>query len=222
MKVVLLSAGLGKRFLPFTENEPKSLYEVAGKPLIVWNLEKLRNYGFNEVVINLFHLGNRLKDYLGDGSKIGLKITYSEEKTLLGTGGGIGKAINLLDKNPFLVLSCDIWTNFDFSQLWLPKKSLAHMVLVPNPKSNMAGDVNLNGDLVQSEGYEKKYTFSGICVLDPRIFSFSFPKKYQLWERILLPASRKGLVTGELFKGELFNINTIKDAERLDAFLGQE
>ena len=69
MKAFLLSAGKGERLLPYTESRPKSLIEAGGKALILWNVEKLRDAGINRLVINLFHKGQQIEDFLGDGSQ---------------------------------------------------------------------------------------------------------------------------------------------------------
>ena len=93
MKAFLLAAGKGKRLLPFTEELPKPLYKVLGKPLIQWNIEKLRDAGFSQIVINVHHLADKLVDVIGDGSKFDLEISYSFERELLGTGGGVGLSL---------------------------------------------------------------------------------------------------------------------------------
>lgn len=221
MKAFLLAAGQGKRLYPFTKELPKPLYKILGKPLIEWNVEKLKEAGYTDLIINIHHLGNKIVDYLGDGSRFDLKISYSMEKDLLGTGGGIGNALDLLGKEPFLVLSSDIWTNFNFRNLSLAPGSLGHMVLIPNLNDSI-GDVSLHEGIVKSTGKQKKYTFSGIALVHPELFKTIEQTKYHLWESVLYPASKKNLVTGEIFNGVLYNINSPEDAERLDAFLAQE
>ena len=221
MKVFLLAAGIGKRLRPLTNSLPKPLIEVHGKPIILWSIERLRDSGFKEIVINLFYKGEQIKKFLGDGSNYGVKIEYSFEDDLLGTGGGIQKALNLLGDEQFLLVSTDIWTDYNFEKLCMPNNSQAHMVLIQNPDSNYLGDAYFNQGLVKITGKGSKLTYSGISLLEPQLFSHINCSKYELWDSVLLPASEENLVTGEVFNGVLFNINNIDDMERLDSYLSQ-
>ena len=217
-KAFVLAAGQGKRFLPFSEKTPKPLFKIGEISLIEKHLNDLKKCGVTEVVINIFHLGGKIIDALGDGSKYGLKISYSIETELLGTGGGIANAVHMF-KEPFIVLSGDLWTDFDFSNLKLEGEKLAHMVLINNPISNLNGDVYLKDGLVKPEGGGLTYTYSGISLLSPELFYNQEKHKFSLWEEILLPASTENLVSGELFEGLLDNLNTLEEAEKLDALL---
>ncbi|MBV05980.1 MAG: mannose-1-phosphate guanylyltransferase [Gammaproteobacteria bacterium] len=220
-KAFVLAAGQGKRFLPFSKRKPKPLFKIGDVSLIENNLNNLKNCGVDEVVINVFHLGEKIIDSLGDGSKYGLKISYSIENELLGTGGGITNAIHFFEES-FIVLSGDVWTDFDFSTLKIEEGRLAHMVLIKNPISNKKGDVYLKDNLVETKGEGSTLTYSGISLLSPELFYNKEIRNYGLWEEILLPASRNNLVSGELYNGLLDNLNTVEEAEKLDALLTGE
>ena len=222
MKAFLLSAGEGKRLLPLTESKPKSLLKVGGKPLILWNIERLIKEGVDELIVNLFHEGKQIRDLLGDGSRFGIEINYSYETELLGTGGGIGKALDMIGEEPFLLISSDVWTDFEFSTLSLTADVIAHLVLIENPKTNFEGDLFLEGNIVKPFGPGKNLTFSGIALIRPSAFQDTLKGNYELWKEVLLPASERGLVTGEVFKGSLVNVNSIDDLEKLDAYLTEE
>ena len=221
MKAFLLAAGKGKRLLPFTEDNPKSLVKVGGVSLIERIIKILKNTNIEEIVINLHHRGEKIVNLLGDGSDYGLKISYSLEKELLGTGGGIQNAIHHFDE-PFLVLSSDIWTDFNFNTLELKEGFLAHMILIPNPESNPKGDVSLIDGYVRSDCDENKYTFSGIMIISPDLFSLSDTGPLELWNDILKSASSNNLVSGEIFEGRYENLNTLEEVERLDGLLSEE
>ena len=221
MKAFLLAAGKGKRLLPFTEDNPKPLVKVGGVSLIERIIKILKKANIQEIVINLHHRGEKIVNLLGDGSDYGLKISYSLEKELLGTGGGIQNAIHHFEE-PFFVLSSDIWTDFDFNNLEVKKDFLAHMILIPNPESNPKGDVSLIDGYVRSDLEENKYTFSGIMIISPDLFSLSETGPMELWNDILKPASSNNLVSGEIFKGRYENLNTLEDVERLDSLLSEE
>ena len=222
MKVFLLAAGLGRRLLPHTANKPKCLIDIGGKPLLSWHVEKLKSFGIDNLIINLFHKGEQIENFLGDGSKWGINIEYVYEKELLGTGGGIGNALSSIGSEPFIVMSGDVWTDFDFSNLSLNEGSLAHLIMIENPPENPDGDMFLDKGKVNSSGEGRSLTFSGLALIDPQLFIGAKAGKYDLWKEILLPASEKGQVSGEVYGGYLVNINTIEDLEKLDAYLLEE
>ena len=221
MKAFMLAAGKGKRLLPFTEDNPKPLIKVGGISLIEHNLLSLRKSNIEEVVINLHHFGEKIINLLGDGSRYGMKISYSIEEELLGTGGGINKALHHFDE-PFIVLSGDTWSQFNMECLSLDQDVLAHMVLVPNPESNFEGDVALVDGRVKVNKTLDQYTFSGISILSPELFINKEVEKFELWKDLLMPATEADLVSGEIYHGNFKNLNTLEDVEKLDCILSEE
>lgn len=117
MKAMLLAAGLGTRLKPLTDNLPKCMLPIAGKPVLEHNLEWLKRYGVNQVMINLYHLPQVVKDYFGDGSNWGMKITYSLEKEILGTAGGVKNVAWFFDEGPFFVWYGDNLSTCDLGRL---------------------------------------------------------------------------------------------------------
>ena len=222
MKAFILAAGLGTRLLPFTKNKPKCLLDVGGKPLLTWQINKLRLFGIKDLIINLFHKGKQIEDLLGDGSELDMRIKYSYEKELLGTGGGIANALDIIGEDPFLMISGDTWSDFDLSTLSLNKGNMAHLILIENPKDKPDGDMFLHRGKVNSKRKGKCLTFSGMALIDPKLFLNVKKSKFELWEEILLPASDQQLVTGELYSGSVININSIEDIKKLDAYLREE
>ncbi len=219
MKAMILAAGLGSRMRPLTDHTPKPLLEVGGIPLIVWHLEKLAHYGFKEVVINIAHLGYMIPEALGDGSEWGLKITYSDEQEEGGleSAGGIVKALpHLKDSNPFLVINGDVWTDYDFdATLQLGEGILAHLVLVPNPEHNPAGDFAIeHGKAID----RPEYTFSGIGYYSAKLFEGVIYGKSTL-APLLREAMKEGRVTAELYDGEWYDIGTPQRLEMLNSML---
>ena len=109
MRVMILAAGRGERMRPLTDELPKPLLCVGGKPLIVHHIEKLVRAGVRELVINHAWLGDKLESALGDGSAYGVRIHWSPEASGgLETAGGIRQALPLLGDAPFLVINGDI------------------------------------------------------------------------------------------------------------------
>ena len=174
MKAMILAAGRGERMRPLTDQVPKALLAVGGKPLIVRHLEKLAAAGFREIVINHAHLGGLIEDALGDGQRFGVAIAYSRESSALETAGGIAYALPLLGDAPFAVVNADVFSEFDYAQLasaggrLRQQELLAHLVLVANPAHHPAGDFALRAERVADEG--ERYTFSGIAAYSPALF----------------------------------------------------
>ena len=207
---MILAAGLGKRMRPLTNHTPKPLLEVGRKPLIVWHIERLRDAGFVNIVINIAYLGQKIIDYLGDGSQYGVNITFSDEQDegALETAGGIVKALPLLSET-FLVVNGDVWTEFAYDvNFELSDNLLAHLILIDNPKHNPNGDFILDGGL-------QKYTFSGIGYYSKEMF-----KNLEYGKRALAPLLFKAIdeetLTTEYFAGEWHDIGTPNRLESLD------
>ena len=218
MKAMILAAGKGERMRPLTLTTPKPLVCAGGVPLIVYHLRALATAGFREVVINHAWLGQQIEDYLGDGARFGLDITYSPEGEPLETGGGILRALPLLGAEPFLVVNGDIWTDYPFATLPRAISGLAHLVLIDNPSHNPQGDFALSGRMVE-EGTEgsAKLTYSGIAILHPQLFASCRAGAFKL-APLLRQAMRVGQVSGEHFSGRWIDVGTherLADVERV-------
>lgn len=116
MKAMVLAAGEGTRLRPLTLETPKVLLPVGGRPLILHILEWLKKHGISEVAINLYYLGEKIRDYLGDGSRFGMRLVYSWEERLLGTAGALRRMVSFFDTT-FAVVYGDVLTNLDLSKM---------------------------------------------------------------------------------------------------------
>jgi len=208
MKAMILAAGRGERMRPLTDNTPKPLLMVGGKPLIQWHIEALQIAGFTELVINHAWLGEQIESWLGDGAQWGVHITYSPEgERALETGGGIFHALPLLQEDePFLVINADVLTDIDFRQLPARIEGLAHLLLVPNPAHHPQGDFVLKDKKVSSTG-EFCLTFSGIGIYHPRLFTDCQGGVFPL-APLLRQAMQQGLVSGQLHQGMWLDVGT--------------
>jgi len=208
MKAMILAAGRGERMRPLTDELPKPLLEVDDKPLIVYHIEKLADAGFEEIIINIAHLGFKIPEALGDGSAWNIKITYSDEQEIgaLESAGGIINALPLLGDEPFLVVNGDVFCDYTFNSAFDLKDNLAHLILVSNPEHNPNGDFGLDGSLVLNED-ELKWTFSGIGYYSPKIF-----KGLKTEKLALAPILRENIadkkISGEIYDGEWHDIGT--------------
>jgi len=201
MNAMILAAGRGERMRPLTDSLPKPLLEVQGKALIVWHIEKLARNGFKTIVINIAHLGYKIPEFLGDGSKWNVKLLYSDEQKegALESAGGIKKALPLLGDEPFLVVNGDVFCEYEFDANFKLQNKKAHLILVPNPAHNKNGDFGLNNESEVLNTAESMYTFSGIAYYDPNFF-----EDVALHKSALAPHLRKAIANSEL-SGEVFN-----------------
>ena len=213
MTAMILAAGLGNRMRPLTNHTPKPLLEVGGKPLIIWHIEELKKAGFQNIVINIAYLGQQIIDYLGDGSKYGVNIVFSDEQNegALETAGGIIKALPLLSEI-FLVVNGDVWTDYKYvNNFELRDNTLVHLILVPNPEHNLKGDFLLSGT-------SKKYTFSGIGYYSKAFFDGIEYGKSPLAPLLFKAEDNKNLQT-EYFEGAWHDIGTPQRLEMLNEML---
>ena len=208
MKAMILAAGLGSRMRPLTDTLPKPLLEVHDKPLIVYHIEKLAKNGFKEIIINIAHLGYKISETLGDGSAWNVSITYSDEQEegALESAGGIKKALSILGNEVFLVVNADIWCDYEFNAKFNIGDNLAHIILVPNPDHNIAGDFGLDTKLVLNS-HKDMFTFSGIGYYSPKLFKHLNYGKLSL-APLLREAIEKKKITGEIYSGIWKDIGT--------------
>lgn len=120
MNAMIFAAGLGTRLKPYTDDRPKAMVEVAGRPMIAHQLLRLRAAGFRRVVINVYHYANQIIDYVNANDGFGLNVAFSDESgSLLDTGGGIRKALPLFGTDsPILIHNVDIFSNADLALLY--------------------------------------------------------------------------------------------------------
>ncbi|MBI2981163.1 MAG: nucleotidyltransferase family protein [Deltaproteobacteria bacterium] len=178
MRAILLAAGLGTRLRPLTLSIPKVLLPVGGKPVIVYNLMLLKKHGIEEVIINLHHLGGVIKEELGSGEKYGLRIRYSEEDEILGTGGGIKKVSRLGPRETLLVLNGDILIDLDIPSLIKyhhEKNGIATMaVRKMGPGEEFTPLLVNSQDRLLSIGERgpDPYMFTGVHLLEPELIDY--------------------------------------------------
>ncbi len=182
-KGMILAAGLGTRLLPITERMPKPLVPVLNIPNVLFGLDVLKRAGIHDVILNLHHLPESLEKYLGDGKAFGMKIEYSREKILLGTGGGLKKAEAFFGKDSFALVNCDFISNVDlkpYLSQHLSRGSWASMLLHQDdaiqPFYAKVG-CQMDGRLTSLPRCEvaapaKTGIFTGVHLLSPEVFRF--------------------------------------------------
>ncbi len=179
-KAMILAAGLGTRLLPFTSTQPKALIPLAGKPLIAHVLERMKQYNYKDIIVNIHHHGRKLKDYLISGGFSDINISFSDEnENLLDTGGAIRKAEWFFqDGMPFLVHNCDVISLIPLDEMMQFHKSRKVIATLAVSTRNTSRPLafnhhgNLTGRYNASMPVDiKGLAFSGIYIVDPAIFS---------------------------------------------------
>jgi MurNAc alpha-1-phosphate uridylyltransferase len=212
---MILAAGRGERMRPLTDTTPKPLLTVHGRPLIEHHVISLALAGFRSVVINTSWLGAQIQDHLGDGSRYGVAIRYSDEQPqALETAGGIFRALPWLAPGPFLVINGDLFTDYPLERLGVAPGSNAQLVLVANPEHHAAGDFGLDGDRVVAEA-ATQYTFAGIAAYRPIFFDGCSGGAFPL-KPLLLRSIAAGRCGGELYDGLWEDVGTPERLERLN------
>lgn len=167
MQAVVLAGGLGTRLKPITDEVPKVMIPVNGKPFLEHRLNLLKRHGISDIVLCIGYLGENIKDYFGDGRKFGLKIKYSEEgDKLLGTAGAVKNAQDLLE-DIFFVTYGDAYLILDYQAVMKYFKKfnkLGLMVVFKNFDKFDRSNVVVEGDLVKI--YSKKKKFPNMVYID--------------------------------------------------------
>ncbi|MDR5873491.1 nucleotidyltransferase family protein [Halomonas sp. CUBES01] len=220
MKAMILAAGLGKRMRPLTDHCPKPLLPVAGKPLIVHHLERLKRAGIDQVVINVSYRAEQIIQALGDGRAYGVSIQWSREATPLETGGGIHQALPLLGEAPFLLLNGDIWCDALPGEHALATEDLAHLILVDNPDHHRDGDFALRDGRVYQHP-APRLTYSGISLIRPALLANQAAGAFAL-APLLREAIDAGRVSGEHTLHHWVDVGTPERLAELDDHLQRQ
>ncbi len=184
---MIFAAGLGTRLGPLTDDKPKALVTIKGKPLLEIVIERLIHYGFDQIIVNVHHFADLVEAFLLSKAHFGINITISDErKLLLDTGGGLQHASWFFDDHkPFLVHNVDIISTLDLGQLYeyhLASNALASLAsrdrsssryLLYDQQLQLCGWKNVRtGETRMSRPVDnlQPYAFSGIHVIDPKIF----------------------------------------------------
>jgi MurNAc alpha-1-phosphate uridylyltransferase len=228
---MVLAAGLGKRMRPLTATRPKPLIEVAGKPLIDHALERLRAAGVGKAVVNVHYLADTVEAHLKNRPQ-GLETLVSDErKLLLETGGGLVRALPLIDADPFLVVNSDnLWVDGPVDALkllaasWDEAEMDALLLLVPLARAHChagRGDFHMSAAGALSRRKPRgvaPFVFTGIQMVSKRLFEGDVPEgpfsTNLLWDR----AIEAGRCFGAVHQGLWFDIGrpeSIRKAEEI-------
>ncbi len=221
---MILAAGRGERMRPLTDRTPKPLLPVAGKPLIVWHLERLARAGIEDIVINHAHLGDQIEALLGDGRAWCVSIRYSVEPPgALETAGGVVQALSMLGEEPFFLISADIYVEADYGELAAAADGLsggaaAFMWMVDNPTWHGQGDFALEDGYLTLDG-APKLTYANVGVFSPAFFVGVEPGARLPMSPLFKRANAEKRIRAARFSGLWDNVGTPDQLQALDALL---
>ena len=168
MQAMILAAGLGTRLLPHTLIRPKPLFPILNQPLLLLTIKRLQNLGFDHIVVNCHHLRQQMVAALSGLSG----VVVQEEEVILGTGGGLRRALRLLRDEPLLVSNGDIYHTIDFLQLFRQHEKSGHAVTLAMhdfPRFNVVTVKDGKVTDFSNKQETAKLAFTGLHVLDPAI-----------------------------------------------------
>ncbi len=243
MKAMIFAAGMGTRLKPITDSLPKALVPIAGKTLLERVVTRLKNAGFDHIVVNVHHFGGLIIDYLNEHDNFGIDIQISDERDgLLDTGGGIRKAAPLLQGDePFLVHNVDILSNIDLAKCYnehvssgadvslLVSERDTQRYLLFNDKNNMrlmgwtniaTGDVRSPFPHFAPEQYQR-LAFSGVHVISPRVLGLMdrYPEKFPIMDFYLTEADKVNIVAQKAVDLQMVDVGKLYAIQQAEDFV---
>ena len=210
MKAMILAAGFGKRLGHLTQSTPKPLIKVKGQPLIKYHLSKLLAADYRQIVINTHYLSDEIINYVENEFNNDPRIIFSIEKEILGTGGGIKKALHHFGNDDFLVLNSDIYSDLDYKYF----KSFTSPTLFAVETKNQ-GDFNIKNSKVCLET-TKNYTWMGFSVVNAEVFNHVAHLKFHYWDDCLKRHASSNNLYAEIPKINWYDVGTIQTLELLN------
>lgn len=210
MKAMILAAGFGKRLGHLTQSTPKPLIKVKGQPLIKYHLSKLLAADYSQIIINTHYLSDEIIRYVKNEFDNDPRIIFSIEKEILGTGGGIKKALHHLGNDDFLVLNSDIYSDLDYKYF----KSFTSPTLFAVETKNQ-GDFNIKNSKVCLES-TKNYTWTGFSVVNAEVFNQVAHIKFHYWDDCLKRHASSNNLHAEIPKINWYDVGTIQTLELLN------
>ena len=228
----ILTAGKGNRLRPYTDDKPKPMVEIDGKPILHYIVEKIKEFGIKNITMNLFYLGDRIEKYFKGSTNP--RIHFSHENILLDTGGGVKKALRNMQGEPFFLINGDaFWQDIpaisaleQLARDWNP--DIMDMLLLLQPVKEMTitqgvGDYNFqeNNHITRTADQSGSHMFTGIRIVHPRIFDDT-PEGAFSFLHCMDKAQEAGRLYGVSYEGQWHHISTPKDLESVNELLQQE
>ena len=212
MKAMILAAGFGKRLGELTKNKPKPLLKVKGKPLIDYHIEKLISAGFKTIAINTHYLGNQISDHVINIFGQDVEIIFSHENELLGTGGGIKKAISSFEDEEVVIINSDIYSDLDYRHFSNFSPNTLFVVPTKQPDS---GDFSIKENLVSLEG-EKNYTWTGFSIITKETLNQNEASSFHYWHDCLKILADNKKLNAEILDINWYDVGNVETLKKLN------
>ena len=230
-QAMIFAAGLGTRLKPLTNTMPKALVRVGGQPLLWHVIMKLKQAGYERIVVNVHHFASQITDYLAANDHFGLDIRISDETAaLLETGGGIKKALPLFDPaSPILIHNVDILSNLDLNALPMDAPLLVvserktKRYLMFDDAMRLHGWINIETGEVKGEKANLLRAFSGIHVFHPSLTPLlaDWPERFPIMD-FYLKACGDHLIRGyEARDLQLMDVGKLDTLDQAETFIKQ-
>lgn len=225
-KAFILAGGKGERLKPLTDNLPKILLEVKGKPILQWNIELCRQFGVQEIILGVGYLHEQIREFFGSGEKFGVKLFYSIEKEFLGTAGALKEAEHFFEKEKkFIMMNGDEVKDIDYNainKLFEQKNADGVLSLTTISDVSQFGSVKLKENQItafleksDSPQNEKGLVNAGAYLLSKSVFNKIPPKqKFSIETQVFPVLAKKGLLFGIENKGQWFPTDNLNRLER--------
>ena len=241
-QAMIFAAGLGTRLKPLTDTMPKALVQIGGEPLIKHVILRLKEAGFQRIVVNVHHFAQQIIDYLEENDHFGLDIRISDEtEQLLETGGGIKKARELFDPHsPVLIHNVDILSNMDIAGFYdharttetdalllVSKRQTKRYLLFDDDKrlvgwtNKETGEVKSPHDWVRNDGSLQMLAFSGIHVFSPSLFPLmdQWPDRFPIIDFYLHACATYSITGFEAEQLEMIDVGKLDSLQQAEEFL---
>ena len=228
--MVILAGGMGTRMKEYSQDAPKSMILISGKPFLQYQIELLREKGIRRILLCIGHLGDQVKAYFGSGEKFDVNIHYSEEgEKLLGTGGALKKAEPFLDDNFFLMWG-DSYLLLDYQDIWktfFKTRCDGLMVIYKNNNQRVKSNVVAKSGKVVL--YDKWHSHPGMSYIDNGLSVFNKilldeipPQTVFLVEKVFEKWSKEGKLAAYETGQRFYEIGSPSGLKEFEAFVSSQ
>lgn len=231
MKAIILAGGLGTRLRPLTDNTPKPLLPIKSKPTMQWAIENLKKHGITDIILAISYHADKIKEYFGDGSSLGLKLSYSVESEPLGTGGAVKQASDQVDDD-FVLIWGDNLMDVDIAKMVEAHNNndgLIVMALTPREDVENFGVATLDDDKIigfvekpKREESPSNLINAGAFVVNKKALNI-LPDGFSMIEKQCFePLAKEGKVYGHKHDGQWFPTDTLEKYRLADKLYKEE
>ncbi|MFA4819909.1 MAG: sugar phosphate nucleotidyltransferase [Candidatus Aenigmatarchaeota archaeon] len=219
---LVMAGGEGVNLRPITYELPKPLIPIRGKPVLEHQINMLKRYDITNILLAVNYMGDKIREYFGDGKKFGVDITYITEDKPMGTAGPISLARDYISKN-FVLLNVDTLMNPNIHEMYefhKRNKKLATVLLTTTDDTTQFGVVKMRGNQVLKfvekpsiKNAPSKLINAGLCIFDQSVVNL-VPKRKMMIEELFSKLSRDEQLVGFLHDGTTFDVGTNKGYEK--------